>query len=136
MMRIWSLLLCCLLLFAGCSGSGAREEAPETGEFSAEIVQLVPEGERTHEEIVAGAQDLCTSAQDSLKRMGEEAQARGGDAEAIAEAARTEWEPRLTELAELDYAAMEDAQIYAAMEEVSNILTAFREARDAIEALD
>lgn len=137
LLRLWILLLSACVFLTACAGSRAPEGGDASaGEDAAELVQLVPDGERTHEEIAQGARQLCASARDSLARMMEEAEPKGAKAKEIAEAARAQWEPRLTELAALDYDALADAQIFDSMTEVSDIITAFREARDAIDALN
>ena len=144
---ICSLLLCLCIALTGCAaGGGAAKptqeaqtageiqptEAPQMQMEEAELRPLVPDEAPTHAEVVQDMLDLIAAARDSCARMLEEAEAKGDDAMKLAEAARAENEPRLTELAGLDYDAMTDDEIYRYMSEVSDILTAFRQARDSI----
>ena len=127
LLRIWSVLLCaCLALTARVRGSEIEDHG------SLEFIPVVPEGERTHEERVNGTRDLVASARDSYDRMRESAQEEHIEA---VEEIRLRYEERLSELAQLDYDAMTDREIMFHMEEVSGIITAIREVRDAIAGL-
>ena len=91
-----------------------------------------PVGESTHEETVESMRQMVANAQDSYARMCESA---GEEHAQLVREIRDQYERRLTELAEMDFASMTDDEIVPYMLEVSNIITAIREARDVIAGL-
>ena len=132
MKKICAMLLCACLSLVGCAGAGGY---PVRDEADANL--LIPDREPTHEEVVSGMLDLCTAARDSMTIMLEASAQEGADERGVKEAqkVRETYEQRISELAALDYDAMEDAEIVRYMEEVSEIITAIRQARDILSGL-
>lgn len=135
MKRIWSAALCACMLLTGCSGTQASNEPVPVEETEIKLRPMGPVTDPTHADLVQNARDLCAAVQDSRDRMLEEAQAKGDAEVQIAQKACEEHDARLQELAGLDYDALSDEEIYPYIEEISDLITAFREARDAIAGL-
>ena len=129
---ITAALLCVCLVLTGCAWGGKN-----TVTIEVENNRLVPDEEPTHEEVVAHMENLCAAAMDSLARMKEAAAADGADKRGVQAAGRAarKYEPRLAELAAMDYGSMSDEEIVAYMEEISQIIADFREARDILSGL-
>ena len=132
-LKICLLMLCaCLTLTMPVTGGGIEggiiEESPE-------IEPLGPTGDGTREEVVSGIRQMLANAEESCALMMESAEEKGAEARQLAEDARDQYAQRLTELGEMDYGDLSEAELGQYIDEISNIITAFREARDAMDEM-
>ncbi len=114
-----------------CSCNSAKET--ETIE-KVEINHLVPETEYSIEMRIKGAQNLCASVQDSYSTMLELASADDASEKGIkaAKAVEEKHGERIKELSEIDFSALSENELEDYMSEMSSLITAIREARDAL----
>lgn len=125
-----------------CSNSdptdlSSAEEENTLSTMSSDFIQLVPDGELTHEDLINGISDLCKSAQDSYSLMLEASQDKQAPRKGIrfAKKVQKQYEDRLNELSSLDYSSMTDDEIIRYTSEISEIISAIREARDLLNDL-
>lgn len=135
MKKLLPLIICFLpVLLCGCSGSDNADEEIITNSFTAPAKPASPVITPTPEEKAENTASLLKSAQDSFNRMNEAAQDKTATKEGIkaAEAVCEKYKSRLEELAETDFSSCSDEELTDLMKEISNIITAIREARDLI----
>ena len=105
-------------------------------EFSdeAEIRHLVPDTEFTIEKLIEGTQKLCDSVQDSYSTMLELAGADDASEKGIkaTKAVEEKHGERIKELSEIDFSVLSENELEDYMSEMSSLITAIREARDAL----
>lgn len=102
-----------------------------------EFIQLVPDKELTHDDLVKGVSDLCSAAQDSYSRMAEASQNENAPRKGIRAANKVKktYEERLKELSSMDYYPMTDEEILNYSAELSEIISAIRKARDLLNGI-
>lgn len=122
------------VFLCGCSASGGSQNS---GKFSQsiEIKPASPVTTPTHEERAENTGSLLNSAQDSLNKMNEMAEKESAPEEGVkaAEAVNEEYKSRLEELAEADLLSYSDDELIELSLEISNIITAIRQARDLLQ---
>lgn len=125
----------CILLVCGSLPLSATAESGIISELNPELAILDPAVEETREEIVERILQMAANAGDICAMMMESAQEKGPEAQQIAADVRDQYAQRLTELAEMDYSDIPEQDLGQYIDELSDIIAAFREASDAIEAL-
>ncbi len=128
------LILFVPVLLCGCAGSDNPNEDGIHESFTTSIKPASPITTPTHEETAENAASLLGSAQDSFNRMNEAAHNENAPEKGVkaADAVAEKYKDRLEELAETDFSACSDEELSDIMQEISNIITAIREARDLI----
>ena len=116
-------------LFCACKSGETLEYSGE-----AEINHLVPETEFTIEKLIESTQHLCASVQDSYSKMLELASAQDASDKGIeaAKAVEEKYGERIKELSEIDFTKLNKDELENYSYELSNLITAIREARDAL----
>ena len=122
------------VFLCGCSSS---EGSQNSGNFSQTIPinPASPVITYTHEERAENTGSLLDSAQDSFNIMNEMAEKESAPEEGVkaADAVREEYKSRLEELADADLLSYSDDELIELSLEISNIITAIRQARDLLE---
>lgn len=131
MLQFSTLLIGTALFFTGC---GFLKNAYKPDTSDSHINELVPTTETTLETKRESATDMCSFLKSSYERMQELAAAQDASPDGIEAAAAVEEQhaDRLAELFNLDFSTMDKAQIDAYLIEMTDLITAVREARDAL----
>lgn len=124
------------VFLCGCSASD-NAQVDDSIEYSyTEAIQPAsPITTPTHEEKAEDTASLLSSAQDSFQIMNEMAEEESAPEDGVkaAEAVRKKYKSRLEELAETDFSACSDDELSEFSFEISDIITAIREARDLLQ---
>lgn len=136
-MKIWNLLPFSILLIGtamlltGCDffKSSGTLDTPDNP-----VNELVPHTEVTLENKIKNAADMCSFLKTSYEKMQELAAADGASPDGVkaAKAVEENYADRLNELFAIDFSAMDEDEIDSCMVEMTNLITAIREARDAL----
>lgn len=130
-LSISTLLIGSFLLLTGC---GFFKSAHTLNTSDSHINELVPNTETTLETKRESATNMCNFLKDSYEKMQELAAADDAAPDGInaAKAVEEDYADRLNELFALDFSTMDEDEIDSCMVEMTNLITAIREARDAL----
>lgn len=129
--QISAALLGIAFLLTGCSFfKNSHTLTPS----DAGINELVPQTEVTLDSKRESAADMCSFLQSSYKKMQELAAAEDAAPDGIKAAKKVEekYSERLNKLFTLDFSTMSENEIDALLIEMTDLITAIREARDAL----
>ncbi len=125
------LLIGAALLFTGCSFLRHSEtlESPDSP-----VNELVPQTEVTLESKIKSAKDMCAFLKSSYEKMQKLASLDNAPSDGIkaAKSVEEQYSGRLKELFALDFSAMDEETIDSCLVEMTNLITAVREAKDAL----
>lgn len=98
------------------------------------INPIGPTTEISLESLISGTQNLCDAVLDSYSTMLELASADDAKEKGIKAAKKVEekYGERIKELSEMDFSTLSENELREYMHELSNLITAIREARDAL----
>lgn len=131
MLHISALLIGTALLFTGCSFFKSSHTVRSS---DSDINQLVPNTEVTLDVKIKSVDDMRSFLQGSYTKMQELAAADGASPDGIkaAKAVEEQYADRLNELFALDFSTMGESEIDDYLIEMTDLITAIREARDAL----
>lgn len=130
MLQFSTLLIGTVLFLTGCSffksSHSLNADSP--------INELVPNTEVTLESKIENAADMRDFLKSSYEKMQELAATEDASPDGIitAKAVEEQYADRLEELFALDFSAMDETQIDSYLVEMTDLITAIREARDAL----
>ncbi len=127
-----------LSLSYGCQSAAAQKEDPSMQLFdSEEIKPASPVNDFTLEKLVENTGDLLNSALESYQIMTDDAARTDAPQKGIkaAKKVQKQYGERLTELKAADLSGYSSEDLYSLSEEISNIISAIREARDLLSGI-
>lgn len=123
------------VLLCGCSFSGNSHDEVIEYSFSEDIKPASPVVTPTHEERTENTRSLLKSAMESMDIMDEMAEKDSASEDGVkaAEAVHKKYKSRLEDLDESDLSALSDDELTQIALEISDMITAIREARDLLQ---